>query len=156
MTAIAKHTGGNVGGIALVEFAFPYEISDFDILPGYIARVSFDPPEDWKILYATPRSFSGNGTSELIDPGSQYNYEFKFRCPKDRQDLIGAFHMFVTYGVILRVTDANSVRRIYGISGNPLTAKSKLLLPGQVQGYNGYEIALSVSMPDPAYLDPVQ
>jgi len=43
--------------------------------------------------------------------------------------------------------------RIYGTPSNPMTIKGKLLLPGQVQGYNGYEIALSLSTPDPAYME---
>jgi len=156
MTVISKHTGQNIGGVSLVEFAFPNEISSFEVFPGYIAQVNIPKPNTWKNLYTTPHSFSGSGSSESTPAGILYTYDFKFRCPKDRSDLIEAFHLMQTTDVILRITDANGLRRIYGTRDNPVVSKSKLLLPGEVQGYNGYEIALSVSTPDPAYLDPVQ
>ena len=156
MTVISKHTGQNIGGISLVEFAFPHEISAFEVYPGYIVRVTIPKPNAWKNLYATPHSFSGSGASETTPAGTLYTYDFKFRCPKDRSDLIEAFHRMQASGVILRITDANGLRRIYGTGDNPVVSKSKLLLPGEVQGFNGYEIALSVSTPDPACLDPVQ
>ncbi|HNQ82252.1 MAG TPA: hypothetical protein PKM34_01335 [Bacteroidales bacterium] len=156
MTVISKHTGQNIGGISLIEFAFPYEISAFEIFPGYIAKVTIPKPNAWKTLYATPHSFSGGGSSENTPAGTLYTYDFKFRCPKDRPDLIEAFHRIQTTGAIFRITDANAQKRIYGTRDNPMVSKSKLLLPGEVQGYNGYEISLSVSTADPALLDPSQ
>ena len=155
MTTIAKHTGQNIGGIASVEFALPAEISSITVFPGFKILVSFIAPADWKPLYATAMTFSGNGSCEVTPAGTLHQYDFKFRCPKDRQDLIDAFFLIHHTGAILRVKDANSMVRIYGTPSNPLTMKSKLLLPGEVQGYNGYEIVLSVSSPDPAYTEMV-
>jgi hypothetical protein len=153
MTTIAKHSGQNTGGILSVEYAFPNEFAGFVIYPAYKIKATFLNPGNWKTLYATATTFSGGGNSETTPSGILYHYDFKFRCPKDRSDLIEAFHLFQTTGVILRVTDGNSLKRIYGTPSNPLTVKSKLLLPGEVQGYNGYEIAMEGSFPDPAYLE---
>ncbi len=153
MTTIAKHSGQNAGGILKVEFAFPNEISTFTVYPSFKVLVTFIQGGNWKPLYATARTFSGDGNSETLPAGQLYKYDFKFRCPKDRSDLIDAFYEFQAFGVILRVTDGNSQVRIFGTPSNPLTSKSKLFLPGEVQGFNGYEIALEGSFPDPAYLE---
>jgi len=153
MTTIAKHTGQNAGGISKVEFAFPNEFASFAVLPLFKAHVHFIQGANWKELYATAHTFSGDGNSETTPAGQLYKYAFKFHCPKDRADLIQAFYEFQAYGVILRVTDGNSLVRIYGTPSNPLTAKSKLLLPGEVQNFNGYEIALEGVSPDPACIE---
>ncbi len=153
MTTIVKHTGQNAGGILSVEYAFPGEFANFAIYPSFKIKVTFVNPGNWKPLYATATTFSGSGNSETTPSGILYHYDFKFRCPKDRLDLIEAFHLFQIYGVILRITDGNSLKRIYGTPSNPMIAKSKLLLPGEVQGFNGYEIELEGSFPEPAYLE---
>lgn len=153
MTTIVKHSGQNIGGFRSIQFAYPSDISAFTIFPDYKIFLTFFEGTYWKDLYATASSFSGGGSSEITPAGTLYSYDFIFRCPKDRQDLILEFNSFQAFGVILRVTDGNSLVRIYGTSANPMTIKGKLLLPGQVQGYNGYEIALSLSTPDPAYLE---
>ncbi|MCK9399642.1 MAG: hypothetical protein M0Q51_06560 [Bacteroidales bacterium] len=153
MTAISKHTGQNIGGIRSIQFAYPSDISAFTIFPDYKIFLTFVEGANWKDLYATASSFSGGGSSEITPAGTLYSYDFVFRCPKDRLELINEFHSFAAFGVILRVTDGNSLVRIYGTPSNPMTIKGKLLLPGQVQGYNGYEIALSLSTPDPAYME---
>jgi hypothetical protein len=156
MTAISKHEGQNIGGIRSIEFAYPSEISAFNIFPDFEIAVTFAQGKNWQTLYATASTFSGGGNSEKTIAGTLHTYEFTFRCPKDRGALIIGFNQFLLYGVILRVKDGNSVTRIYGSPSNPMTVKGKFLLPGQVQGYNGYEIALSVSQPDPAYIEPSQ
>jgi len=156
MNEISKHTGQNIGGIQSVQFAFPSEFAAFDVLPDYYADVTFVNGANWKNLYATASTFSGGGNSETTIAGPLHTYEFSFRCPKDRGALIITFNRFLIYGVILRITDANSVVRIYGTPSNPMKIKGKFMIPGKVQGYNGYEIALSVSMPDPAYLEPTE
>lgn len=153
MTAISKHSGQNIGGIKLVRFAYPLDFISFNVLPGFKVIANFADGKSWEDLYATASSFSGGGSSEETEAGTLHTYEFSFRCPKDRSDLIYEFYMFQSFGVILRVTDGNSLTRIYGTPLNPMRIKGKFLLPGQVQGYNGYEIALSVSLPDPAYLE---
>lgn len=153
MTTIAQHSGQNAGGIAKIEFAFPNEFSTFTVYPDFKAKVTFSNPATWKVLYATAKTFSGDGNSENTPSGQLYKYAFKFQCPKDRTELISAFYEFQAYGVVLRVTDGNAHVRIYGTPSNPLTSKSKLSLPGEVQNFNGYEIALEVVSPDPAYLE---
>jgi hypothetical protein len=156
MNAISKPDSQNIGGIRSFQFAFPSEFAAFDILPDYYADVTFVNGANWKDLYATASTLSGGGSSEITIAGVLHTYEFSLRCPQDRSELILAFNSFSKYGVVLRVTDGNSVTRIYGTPTNPMTVKGKLLLPGQVQGYNGYEIAFAVSMPDPAYLEPTE
>lgn len=153
MTTIAKHDGQNAGGITKAEFAFPADISSFTVLPDFKAHLDFVQGANWQLLYSTLKTFSGDGNSEITPSGQVYKYAFKFHCPKDRTALINAFYEFQAYGVILRVTDGNSHVRIFGTPSNPLTAKTKLLLPGEVQNFNGYEIALEGVFPDPAYLE---
>jgi hypothetical protein len=153
MTTIAQHTGQNVGGIAKVEFAFPSEFSSFVVYPDFKVKATFPYPTYWKVLYATAKTFSGDGNSENTPSGPVFKYAFKFQCPKDRTELINAFYEFHAYGVVLRITDGNSHVRIYGTPSNPLTSKSKLSLPGEVQNFNGYEIALEVVSSDPAYME---
>ena len=153
MNAISKPTTQNIGGIRSFQFAFPSEIAAFDILPDYYADVTFANGYNWKDLYATASTASGGSSFENTIAGVLHTFEFSLRCPQDRSELILAFNSFSKFGILLRVTDGNSLTRIYGTPSNPMKVKGKLLLPGQVQGYNGYEIAFSVSMPDPAYIE---
>jgi hypothetical protein len=153
MFEIAKHTGQNSGGVASLEFAFPGEFSTFQVLPGFRAVYSFTAPALWKSIYATAKTFSGSGSSERNAAGLLHKYSFRFRCPKDRSDLITALQLLQVAKVVVRITDANGLKRIYGKPDNPVSVTIKLLLPGEVQGFNGYEIALTVSSSDPAYTE---
>lgn len=152
MTEFAKFNGQNAGGFQQIQYLLPSDISSFTIGTGYKIYLTFVQGKNWRDIYITPKSFSGAGTSEPSPSGDIYKYQFSCRHPKDSATLITDLANIQATGVMLRVKDGNGIVRIYGTPLNPMTVKSKLLLPGEVQNYNGYEITFELISPDPAYI----
>ena len=75
---VLRHTGGNVGGINPVQYAFKEDIASLIINPDtLVGAITFKPGKGWNYLYGSPESIQLEGKEEDMPAGIRYSYNFK-------------------------------------------------------------------------------
>ncbi len=151
MGNILKHTGSNIGGVNPVWFVRIEDISSIvrnEV--SLVETVTLKSGKSWSYLYAT------NGTImiETDEPdtvaGIKYTYNIKMQVPKDRSSVEATLRQLNDVGLMIKITDKNGVTRYFGEIENPMRKSSKLLKPGEVAGFNGWEVSFFGEFSSPA------
>ena len=153
---ILRHTGGNVGGINPVQYAFKEDIASLVINPDTLAGVIiFKSGKGWNYLYGSPESIQLEGKEEDMPAGIRYSYNFKMLIPKDRKDVEIILMQLNQRHLIINAIDKNGVSRYYGTLDQPMKKLGKLLKPATIESYQGWEVVFNGEFSQPAAYAPV-
>lgn len=153
MAEITRHSGKNTGGICCLQWAYTDNIAsmekDFEDLT---ALISFSNG-GWEEVYYTPGTITLQENQVTTDAGIRYDYTLTLRIPKDRASVATTLFARRYRDFILRITNANELVRLLGTDEVPMRMGQQMLWPGEVSGFNGYEIRFTGSFPQPAFFE---
>jgi len=151
LSHINKHIGFNVGGLNPVYYAFTEDCDSVTFNKKTFEGIAtLKAGKAWNYLYSTDESVQIEADEEITNAGTKYSYKIKQLVPKDRSEVEIQLNKLNGRGLIVKCTDKNGVTRLYGLIGNPMRKLSKRLLPGAMEGFNGWEVTLFGTFSHPA------
>jgi hypothetical protein len=104
----------------------------------------------WNDIYATDGSISLASDRKDDDPGPLYDYKITMLIPKSRIEVEQQLGEMDGRKIVVKVTDKNSTIRLFGNMDQAMTSSFLLLLPGDVPGFNGYQLTFQGDFQQPA------
>lgn len=143
----------NIGGANTVEFtsilnnpSIPKD-NDHKVTEANITLGS----GQWNTFYATPGSINVDVSEKESDAGTVWETKIKLRYPKDQAAATHTFLQMKNEPQIIKVTDNNLQKTLFGNKNTPMRMRFRILRPGEVSGYNGYEVEFYGTLLYPPY-----
>lgn len=155
MADINENIGShNIGGANTVEFISAGKVIDLPYPVDHTiqeSNIQIESGTEWNAFYATPGSIEVNIESEESDAGTIYPVTVRLRYPKDQATVTASFLSMKNNPQIIKVTDNNLVKTLFGNLNTPMRMKFRILKPGEVSGYNGYQVEFTGKLLYPPY-----
>jgi len=151
MTNIDIHTGVNIGGVNPIKWIYQKDIDSISFSPAtLIAVVILKSGKTWNNLYGSDGTINIESDPKDTDPGMIYTYTIKMLVPKNRLDAEQQLFEMDGRKIVIKVRDKNGTVRLFGTTEGAFTKIHKLLIPGDVPGFNGYEVTFLGDLMHPA------
>ena len=153
MTEITRHTGQNIGGFKSLQYVFTDDVAICDFSSLHEILITFNNGKGWLDFYFTPGSLKIKVKVKQTNAGEVYTHYITLRVPKSNKELADQLSKMYANGIMLRVEDGNGIVRIFGEKMSAIYPSHKLLLPGEVENYNGYELIINWEASDEAFYE---
>ena len=151
MENILVHEGINFGGVNPIYWIFKEDLLSLVYSKNtWTATVALGFGRSWNTLYATAETIQIEGEEQETPSGTKYVYKISMQVPKDRPAVELLLRKMNQRGIIVLTKDKNGTMRIFGTPDCPMKKTSKLLVPKEPEGYNGYQITFQGEFPQPA------
>ena len=150
MDNISRHTGSNLGGLNSISWAYYEDLISFSTNDSLYSTIVFVASKGWNSLYFTPETMSLESDQQILPAGMKFIYKIKMLVPKDRQEVEVILAKLLLRKLIIKTTDKNNVIRVFGNLDSPMKLTYKLLKPGTIEGFTGYEVLFSGEFSHPA------
>ncbi len=155
MGNINIHTGINIGGVNPVQWIYQNDIDSITFsLATLIADMTLKEGKEWNDLYGSPGSINIESDPKDSDPGMVHNYKIRMLVPKERIEAEQQLFSMDGRKIVVKVKDKNGTVRLFGTTDAAFTKTHKLLMPGEVPGFNGYEVIFLGALTHPALFIP--
>ena len=154
MADINEPAFDNIGGFNTVEFAFKSNVSSLPDPDGHVMEeddISIVAGEEWYSFYATQKTIIPDISSKKTDAGTEWSINLKIRFPKEQAVITKTFLDMIERLLLIKLTDNNGVKRLFGTLNIPMKMKFNILNPGEVSGYNGYQVEFETLSSHPPY-----
>lgn len=154
MADINEPTFDNISGYNTVQFAYKSNISSLPLPSDNIItedEITLVDGEEWYNFYGTPKTIIPGITSKKTDAGTEWNINLKLRYPKEQAAITNIFIDMTERPLLLKISDNNGVKRLFGTLEIPLFMKFDILNPGEVADYNGYQVEFETKSSHPPY-----
>jgi len=144
----------NVGGSNTVQFIETYNVSTLPNAIDHIIQedeIVLRSGKEWENFYGTPRSILVEIESQEDDAGVSWDVSVKLRYPKSEAANTNIFLGLLRKPLLMKITDNNEVKKLYGTLLTPMTMLFNILEPSEVAGYNGYQIEFTTTSKEPPY-----
>jgi hypothetical protein len=155
MENINIHSGINIGGVTPVQWIYQNDIGSITFsLATLIAGVTLKSGKAWNNLYGSPGTINIESDPKDSDAGMVHTYKIKMLVPKNRIDAEQQLFQMDGRKIVVKVKDKNGTVRLFGTTDAAFTKTHKLLMPGEVPGFNGYEVIFLGDLTHPALFIP--
>jgi hypothetical protein len=155
MDNIYGHTGINIGGVNPVQWIYQKDIYSITFsLATLIAVVTLKSGKEWNDLYGSSGTINIESDPKDSDPGMIHNYKIRMLVPKTRADAEQQLFQMDGRKIVVKVKDKNGTVRLFGTTDAAFTKTHKLLMPGAVPDFNGYEVIFLGALTHPALFIP--
>lgn len=155
MANINIHTGINIGGVTSVQWIYQNDVGSCQFSPAtLIAVVTPKSGKSWNDLYGSPGTINIESDPKDSDAGMVHTYKIKMLVPKSRIDAEQQLFAMDGRKIVVKVKDKNGTVRLFGTTESFCTKTHKLLMPGEVPGFNGYEVIFLGDLTHPALFIP--
>lgn len=151
MDSISVHQGNNFGGLNPVYWVFKEDLLSLVYSKNtWVATTALALGRSWNVMYATAETIQIEGDEQPTASGMKYVYKISMQVPKDRKEVELLLRKMNNRGIIVLTQDKNGTMRLFGTPDCPMKKTSKLLIPKEPEGYNGYQIIFQGEFPQPA------
>ncbi|MGM0530936.1 MAG: hypothetical protein ACQER7_06250 [Bacteroidota bacterium] len=143
----------NLGGANTVQFTSVLNSPSIPEATGHKiteANISLGSGQ-WNTFYATPGSINVDVNEKEGDAGTVWEVKITLRYPKDQAAATNTFLSMKNEPQIVKVTDNNLVKTLFGNLNTPMRMRFSILRPGEVAGYNGYQVEFYGTLLYPPY-----
>lgn len=144
----------NISGINTVEIIAARNIDSIPDPSGNQVteeNITLVSGKSWDNFYGTPGTIVPGMEAVRTEAGIYYKLSIKLRYPKDQASVTADFAGRAIQGHVLKITDNNGTKTLWGEKNNPMYMSFSIKKPGEVSGYNGYEVEFTGTSVHPPY-----
>ena len=154
MADINKTDSDNIAGSVLVEFCDLLSIAGIpDAVDNTVdeSLILLVTAAAWDKFYGSPETVLITISPENSNAGHIWNVSLKLRYPKDSASVTNTFISMARHTYLIKLTDANGIKKLLGSRDNPMRMVFEILNPGEMSGYNGYQVEFKSAYTKPPY-----
>lgn len=144
----------NIGGYNTVSFIESFYVNSLPLPVDHTideSSIVLASGKQWNNFYGTPKTILPDIKSTVEDGGIKWDVMLSLRYPYEQAATTKVFLGMLQKPYFIKLTDNNGEKRLFGYVDFPLRQLFGLLNPGEVAGYNGYEVKFAGSFAQPPY-----